>query len=149
MREGAFSAYDKKSIFTSNPHEFIKETCSLAVLSFLLNARKPERLDMYFLLLKKHIESPEEWSLKYSLNERSVRDICEEDSGLTARQFLLLFHVLNAIVFSDCLIEGMEGYNAAHTELENKKAFYRQCAEYVLRYFEAIYGPRFLNRLPK
>jgi hypothetical protein len=146
IREGAYGAYDKVTLFTGNPHEFIKEMCALAVLSFLLNAKKPERLDIFFLLLKKHIQTPEEWSLAYCLNERSVRDICEENSGLTTKQFLPFYHALNAIIFSDCIIDGMAGSGEAVAQLKSKKAFYEQCAEFVIYHMDTIFGPRFLQQ---
>jgi hypothetical protein len=145
IREGAYGAYDKNAIFISNPHEFIKETCSLSVLSFLLNARKSERMDMFFLLMKKHIETAEEWSRVFGLNERSIRDMCEENSGLTAKQFLYFFHTLKAIVLSDCLIDGMKGYDDVLADLTSKKEFYEQCAEYVIHNFDTIYGPLFVK----
>jgi hypothetical protein len=145
IREGAYGAYDKNAIFISNPHEFIKEACSLSVMSFLLNARKSERMDMFFLLLKKHIETAEEWSRVFSLNERSMRDKCEENTGLTSKQFLCFYHALKAIVLSDCLIEGMNGYDGVVADLNNKKEFYEQCAEYVLHNFDTIYGPLFVK----
>jgi hypothetical protein len=145
IREGAYGAYDKNAIFISNPHEFIKETCSLAVLSFLLNAKKSERMDMFFLLMKKHIETSEEWSRFFSLNERSMRDQCEENSGLTSKQFLYFYHALKAIVLSDCLINGMKGYDEVLADLTSKKEFYEQCAEYVLHNFDTIYGPLFVK----
>jgi hypothetical protein len=147
FREGAYGAYDKNAIFISNPHEFIKETCSLSVLSFLLNARKPDRMDMFFLLMKKHSETSEEWSRFFGLNERSIRDICEENSGLTAKQFLCFYHALKAIVLSDCLIEGLKGYDEALADLNGKKEFYEQCAEYVLHNFDTIYVPLFVKDL--
>ncbi len=144
MREGAFGAYDKNTIVVSNTHEFIREVCSLATLSFLLHARKPERFDMFTLLIRNFIRSPEEWSRFFCRNERSVRNICEEYSGLTARQFLFLFHALNAIVFSDCLVKGMAGYTEAAAELDGRRAFHENCAGYVAERFEMVYGRKLL-----
>jgi hypothetical protein len=145
IREGAYGAYDKVTLFTGNPHGFIQETCALAILSFLMNAKKPERLDMFFLLLKNHIQSTEEWAAAYNLNERSIRDITEENSGLTSRQFLPFFHALYAIIMSDCIIEGMPGASEAFSRLENKKAFYEQCAEFVIYHMDTVFKPKFFQ----
>jgi len=146
IREGACGAYDKVMLFTGNPHPFVEETCALASLSFLLNAKKPERMEMFFLLLKKHIQTPEEWSKAYNLNERSIRDICEENSGLTSKQFLFFFHALYAVIVSDCIIEAMAGAAEAFSRVENKKAFYELCAEFVTDHIDTVYGPRFLRQ---
>jgi len=146
IREGAYGAYDKVMLFTGNPHPFVEETCALAVLSFLLNAKKPERLDMFSLLLKKHIQTPEEWSEAYSLNERSIRDICEENSGLTSKQFLFFFHTLYSVIVSDCIIEAMAGATESLSRVENKKAFYERCAEFVIDHIDTVYGPKFLRQ---
>jgi hypothetical protein len=146
IRHGAYGAYDKNAIFTSNPHDFIKEICSLATLSFLLNAKRPERFDMFMLLVKNDIRSSDEWSNIYCVNERTVRDICEENSGLTAKQFLLFYHALNAAILSDCLIEGMAGYNYNYSVLVDKKNFYDECAEFVIHNFDTVYCQRYLEK---
>jgi hypothetical protein len=147
IREGAYGAYDKMLLFTGNPHVFIEEICSLAVLSFLFNAKIPDRSDLFFLLLKNHIETPEDWSLAYCLNERSIRDVCEENSGLTAKQFLPFFHVLKAVILSDCVIDGMKGAEEAYNKLELKKSFYEQCAEFVLYHIDTVFYSKFCSQV--
>ena len=101
IKAGVYSAHDKKNIFTTNPHPFIAEVCALSTASFLLKGRRPTRLDMYQLLLRGFIQTPEEWSALYCLNERTLRNICEEDSNLSPKQFLNLYNTLNSILVSD------------------------------------------------
>ena len=144
IRGGAFGAYDKNAAIVSNAGEFIKEICALSTLSFLLHARKPERFDMFTLLIDRCIRSQEEWGRAYYRNERSVRNICEEYSGLTARQFLYLFHTLNATLRSDCLIEGMAGYEKSAADLNENERFYKECSKYVVSRFDRVFGPKCL-----
>jgi len=140
MREGAFGAYDKNAIMVSNTHDFIKEVCALATLSLLLDARKPERFDMFTLLLNRFIRTQEEWSREYCLNERSVRNICEENSGLTARQFLYLYHTLNRILLDDCFV-GYRSYTSENVPFSKEtEDFFYSCAEYVVTHFDKVYG---------
>ncbi len=142
---GAYGAYDKNEIFRANPHHFIRETCALSTLSFLLDSRILEKFDMFDLLIKNCIQTPEEWSLNYCRNERTIRDICMENSGLTAKQFLCFFHALNAVIVSDCIIREMNGYDKILEVLIKNEDFYEHCSEYVLSRLENVYGPRYLE----
>jgi hypothetical protein len=99
---------------------------------------------MYQLLLRGFIQTPEEWSALYCLNERTLRNICEEDSNLSPKQFLNLYHTLNSILVSDCLVQSMDGHEKTRETLLNRFEFYDQCADYVVRNSETIYGPLFL-----
>jgi len=144
IKAGVYSAHDKKNIFTTNPHPFIAEVCALSAASFLLKSRRPARFDMYQLLLRGFIQTPEEWSANYCLNERTLRLICEDDSNLSPKQFLCLYHALNFILASDCLVRSMEGYATTRETLLNRLEFCDQCAEYVVRNSETIYGPQYL-----
>jgi Response regulator receiver domain. len=145
IKAGVYSAHDKKSIFTTNPHPFIAEVCALSAASFLLKGRRPARFDMYQLLLRGFVQTPEEWSANYCLNERTLRMICEDDSNLSPKQFLYLYHVLNFILVSDCLVRSMDGYEKTRGTLLNRLEFYNQCAEYVIRNHETVYGPHYLK----
>jgi hypothetical protein len=144
IKAGVYSAHDKKNIFTTDPHPFIAEVCALSAASFLLKGRRPARLDMYQLLLRGFIQSPEEWSALYCLNERTLRNICEEDSNLSPKQFLCLYHALNYILASDCLVRSMSGHAKTREMLLNRLDFCDQCAEFVVRNGETTYGPLYL-----
>lgn len=140
MREGAYGVYDKNAVAVSHTADFIKEVCALATLSFLLHARKPDRFDMFTLLLNRFIRTQEEWSLAYCLNERSIRNICEENSGLTARQFLRLYHTINRILQADCLRMDNGNSDICKACSAENMGFYRVCAEYVITHFDQVYG---------
>jgi hypothetical protein len=144
IKAGVYSAHDKKNIFTTNPHPFIAEVCALSTVSFLLKGKRPARLDMYHLLLRGFVQTPEEWSAQYCLNERTLRNICEGDSTLSPKQFLSLYHTLNSILVSDCLVRSMDGHEKTRETLINRFDFYDQCADYVVRNSGTIYGPLFL-----
>lgn len=144
IRKGAFGAYDKNTVIAGNTDEYIKEICALSSLSFLLHAQKPERFEMFTLLLDHFICTQEEWSRIYCRNERSVRNICEEYSGLTARQFLYLFHVLTATLYSDCIMEDTVDSGDIPVHLNEQKRLYRECASYVLSRFDRVYKPKLL-----
>jgi hypothetical protein len=146
LKAGVYSAYDKNEIFWSNPHKFLKEACALAALSFILNLTTLDRFEMFDLLINRRIHTPEEWSLHFCRNERTIRDTCADFSGLTAKQFLSFFHALNAAILSECLLESFSGYNALVEELLLNENFYEECGGYVLAHMDIIYGPRYLQR---
>jgi AraC-like DNA-binding protein len=145
IKAGVFSAHDKKSIFAFDPHPFISEVCALSAASFLLKARKPPRFDLYQLLLREFIPTPDDWSTRYCMNERTLRNICEEDSHLTPKQFLSFFHALNSLLISDCIVDSMKGSAAVRQALVDQRGFYDQCLDYVLRNIDPVYGPLFLE----
>lgn len=145
LKLGAYSVYDKKNIFFSDPHKFIEEVCSLSILSFLLKARKPKKFEIFQVLVRGFILTPESWSYSCWLNGRTFRRLCEEDSFVTPKQFLALFHALKAIIVSDCLLESMSGYSDAYQKLDHNREFFNQCGEFVLHHLDAIFGPRFLK----
>jgi len=89
IKAGVYSAHDKKNIFTTNPHPFIAEVCALSTASFLLKGRRPTRLTCINFCCAV-LFRPREWSALYCLNERTLRNICEEDSNLSPKQFLNL-----------------------------------------------------------
>jgi hypothetical protein len=92
------------------------------------------------------IETPKEWSIHYCRNERTIRNVCEEYSGLTSKQFLNLFHALNAAILSDCLLVNIEGYDQILEGLINNEVFYEKCCQYVLNRLDRLYGPRYLRK---
>jgi hypothetical protein len=145
IKAGAYGAYDKNEIFLSNPHNFIREVCALSTLSLLMNAIVRERFDMFDLLIKKFIQTPEEWSHQYCRNERTIRDMCEEYSGLTAKQFLIFFHAINSILLSDCIVMGLNGHDQIMDDLLKREVFYERCCQYVLMHLEDVYGSRYLK----
>jgi len=145
LKTGAYSVHDKKVVFFSDPHQFIEEVCSLSILSFLLKARKPQKFELFQLLIRGFIETPERWSYSCWINGRTFRRLCEEDSSLTPRQFLFFFHALKAAIVSDCLLEAMVGYGEAREKIMQHIDFYEKCGEYVLHRLDSIFGPRYLH----
>jgi hypothetical protein len=146
LKAGVYSAYDKNEIFWSNPHKFVREACALAALSFMLNLTILDRFAMFDLLINKRIHTPEEWSLHFCRNERTIRDTCADFSGLTAKQFLSFFHALNAAILSECLLVRFSGYDEIMEDLILHEHFYEECGAYVLAHLDIIYGPRYLQR---
>ena len=144
LKNGAYGVHDKKVVFFSGPHQFIEEVCSLAVLSFMLKARKPKKFEIFQLLVRGFIDTPEKWSYSCWINARTFRRLCEEESSLTARQFLALFHALKAATVSDCLLEGMIGFEELRDKIIQHVDFYEKSGEYVLNHLETVFGPRFL-----
>jgi hypothetical protein len=146
LKAGVYSAYDKNEIFWSNPHKFIKEACALSTLSFMLNLMIQDRFAMFDLLIKRRIHTPEEWSLHFCRNERTIRDTCADFSGLTAKQFLSFYHALYAATLSDCLLESFSGFDEIMEDLLLNEHFYEDCGNYVIAHLDIVYGPRYLQR---
>jgi hypothetical protein len=145
LRLGAYSVYDKKAIFISDPHKFLEEMCSLLVLSFLLKARKPKNFEIFQVLVRGFIPTSESWSYGCWLNQRTFRRLCTEDSFLTPKQFLSLFHALKALVLSDCLLEPMSGFTEALKKILDHRDFYIQCGDFVLHYLDSVFKPLYLE----
>jgi len=145
MKEGCHGVYDKRTVFTKNPHKFIIETCTLATLAFLLKGKKPSRPDMFDLLTQRFITSPNEWSEWYCLNSYSVRETCVMDSGLTAKQFLNIFHALRSILIFDCYVKPLNGINSHYEKCMQYAQCIEQCAEFVADNINAVYGPVYLK----
>ena len=146
IKAGVFSAHDKKSIFAVDPHPFISEVCALATVSFLLKARRPTRFDLYQLIFREFVRTPEDWSERYCMNVRTLRNICEEDARLSPKQFLCFFHALNSLMVSDCIVGSMAGAAALRQAFVQRRDFYDYCLDYVARNINAVYGPLFLEQ---
>jgi CheY-like chemotaxis protein len=146
LKAGAYSVYDKKNIFLSDPHKFIEETCALSILSFIFKARRPMKFELFQVLIQGFITTSESWSNSCWINERTFRRLCEEESFLTVKQFLSLYHALNAIVLSDCLLPGMPGFEGIREKIIQRIDYYGQCAHYVVDHLDSVFGPRYLKQ---
>jgi hypothetical protein len=145
MTRGAFWAYDKRNI-TSDPNIFIFKTCRLMALSFLLKARHSKWHDMFTLLLDEFVQTPEQWSEKIHRHQQTIRTVCEEMTGLNAKQFLCLFHALYGALSVDCLIDPIDGHDDIHKSFISNWDFHTDCAQYVISHLSAIYTPMYLDK---
>ena len=145
IRGGCYGTFDKIGVITKNSHKFIYEVCSLATLSFLLKTKRTSRFDMFEVLIRNFIRTPEEWSRLYCLNEYSIRETCIENAELTAKQFLYAFHALRSIALLDCYSAPLDGNNSLFNTFIFHRDFILQCAEYFLSHIESVYGPIYLH----
>jgi hypothetical protein len=146
IRAGCFGVFDKMSFFQRHINKFIAEVCALSTLSFMLKARLPSRFNMFEILLKKNIWTPKEWSDLYCLNEYDIRKTCVENSGLTAKQFLYLYHTLRSILISDCQKIPIDSNGSACEEIIKDSDSIIECADFVLTHIDSIYGPLYLKQ---
>jgi hypothetical protein len=101
---GAYSVHDKNHIFRFSANTLLHEVCGLSVLSFLLKGKKPTNFELYKILLREFVKTPEDWIGKFPITDLTLRRNCLENSFVSPNQFLNLFHALNFILLSDCLI---------------------------------------------
>jgi hypothetical protein len=145
LKAGAYSVYDKKEIFMKTPIGFIDEICALSVLTFALKLKKAKNFELFHILIRGFIPTPERWSYSCCINERTFRRLCEEDSSLSPKQFLSLFHALYAIVLSDCIPESTQGYDEAREKIVRNIDFYCQCFDYVLDRMDSLFRPLYFT----
>jgi hypothetical protein len=146
IRAGCYGVFDKSSMFLRNFNKFIVEVCSLSTLSFILNAKRPSRFDLFKVLLVNDVQSPKVWSELYCLNEYDVRKTCMENSGLTAKQFLCLYHALKSILLSDCLLAQIDKSDTVYAAINQDLEFKTNCLEFVLSHIDSIYSPIYLQQ---
>jgi len=144
MKAGAYCCYDKKNLFIKTLNLFIYNICSLLALSFPLKAKQPMRMDGFMLLVNNFVQTPEEWAEKYFQTFRSVWNFCKIHSELTPKQFLSLFHSIQFILLSDCLVRSAPGYESLTGILEQRMDFYLQCLDFVLKNKDSIFAPLYL-----
>jgi hypothetical protein len=145
MKLGAFWVYDKH-VFSGDPNAFIAKTCGLAALSFMLNGCNSKCQNMFTLLIDEFVATPEEWSRKYNRHQQTLRTICEETAGLNLKQFLYLFHSLNAVLILDCLGRSAAGDSNFHKSFMARWEYYCHCARYVLSQMTSKIAPLYLEK---
>jgi hypothetical protein len=137
---GAFSVHDKIKLFQFSIKNLIHEACGLSALSFLLRAKKPINFDLFKILVQEFIQTPEEWKRKFPITDITFRRICHENSLISPKQFLNLFHALNFVLLSDCLTNTAANYREISDNFFSRSDFYVKCSEYVIAHFDSIYA---------
>ena len=145
IKNGAYGAYDKTSVFTMNPNCFISEVCALSALSFLLKTRNPTRFEIYKILLSEFIRTPQEWINKSCTNECTLRKSTKDNSNLSPKQFLCMFNALYSVLMSDCLMDSFPDFVKFRDILQHHFDYYAACAEFVVSHMENVFN-HFLKR---
>jgi hypothetical protein len=138
---GAFSVHDKGHIFRFASNILIYEVCGLSVLSFLLKGKNPTNFEMYRMLIREFVKTPEEWVSKFPITDLTLRRICLENSFITPKQFLNLFHALNFALLSECLSNTTDDFQEISERVTRSHDFYIKCSEYVLSRLDSVYAP--------
>jgi hypothetical protein len=144
LKAGAYCCYDKIDLFPKTLNFAINSICGLSALSFSLKATLPADIRGFLFLLENFIQTPEEWAEKYFKTFRSIWNFCKINSELTPKQFLCLFHALQFVLLSDCLVRDLPAYKILSGILAKRLNFYLECVDFVLKNSEKVYAHLFL-----
>jgi ActR/RegA family two-component response regulator len=129
MKLGAMRVFDKNP---ANLDTLYQEVCSTAALGFVLSGAKTKYLDVYQLLQRKAVSTPDEWATEACLSVRQLERICAIHSSLTARLQLRLFYaVLGLLLAADS--PALEDYATPDAGDRITADFFAASIDYVVK----------------